>query len=57
MQSNVLSLEMLARIRALALEQAGLMDELEAALAAHDDARALGLARRLVDLEQQVKTD
>jgi hypothetical protein len=49
--TNTLSVDMLARIRALVLEQIALKDEL--ALETGDDAVALRLARRVCGLEQQ----
>lgn len=54
-QPNALSADMLARIRALALEQVELMDQLEAALQADDTPRVKELARRIVDLEKAVE--
>lgn len=53
-QQNVLSTDMLGRIRALALQQVEVMDELEAALQADDQPRVMELARRIVDLEKEV---
>ncbi len=53
-QPNALSTDMLARIRALALQQVELMDRLEDALQAGDTVRVVALARRLCDLEKQV---
>jgi hypothetical protein len=42
-------------IVAIGRQQAELMDQLQAALEACDDLRALGVARELVRLEQQIK--
>jgi hypothetical protein len=42
-------------IAAIADQQIALMDQLEIALQAGDDLRALGLARELCALERQVK--
>jgi hypothetical protein len=39
----------------IAKRQAALMDDLQVALEAADDLRALGVARELVGLEKQVK--
>jgi hypothetical protein len=55
MPQDVLSPDMLSRIRALALEQVAAMDELEAALIANDVPRVFALARRIVALEKQVE--
>ena len=46
-----------AAIIAIGREQALLMDALQQALEASDDLRALGVARKLVGLEQQLKKD
>ncbi len=54
MQPNILSNETLARVRALALEQVELMDELEAALQSDDQARVVELARQIVGLEKEI---
>jgi hypothetical protein len=52
---NALTPEDLRAIEAIARRQIDLMDELEAALLASDDLRALGLARQLVGLEKQAR--
>jgi hypothetical protein len=52
---NSLSPETLGRIRDLALEEVGVLDELEAAVQADDTQRVMGLARKLIGLEQAVK--
>jgi hypothetical protein len=53
-EPNALSLETLARIRALALEQVRLKDQLATALEAGDTPRVIELARRICDLEKEV---
>ena len=53
-QPNTLSPETLGRIRALALEQVHLMDELEQALLAGDQPRVMELARQIVGLEKEI---
>jgi hypothetical protein len=45
----------IAAIVAIGREQALLMDELQEALEAADDLRALGVARQLVGLEKKVR--
>jgi hypothetical protein len=47
--------EDITRIVTIARRQAELMDDLQAALEAADDLRALGVARELVGLEKQVR--
>jgi hypothetical protein len=42
------------RLMAIGLEQAALMDQLQEALEAADELRALGVARKLVGLEKKV---
>ena len=54
-QPNTLSPDMLARIRTLALEQAALMDELDAALQADDVPRVVEVARRMCAVEREIE--
>ena len=55
MQPNGISTDMLARIRALALEQVQLKDELQAALEAGDTPRVVEVARQICGLEEEIK--
>ncbi len=55
MQQPTLSMDMLARIRALALEQVQLKDELQAALEAGDTARVVEVAKLICGLEQEIQ--
>jgi hypothetical protein len=54
-QQSILSPELMKRLRELALEKVAVMDELEAALQAGDEPRALELARQLCDPEREVE--
>jgi hypothetical protein len=50
-----ISTETLGRVRALALEQVRLMDQLEAALDADDTPRVVEIARKLCALERELR--
>jgi hypothetical protein len=54
-QPGELSEDTIAAIAAIGRQQAVLMDELQIALEACDDLRALNVARELVGLEREIK--